>query len=93
LLGLEWTYASTSMYPVHPEPTDVLAVPVGEMDELHRLARLGNMRDIVLWADRVAALDADYEPFATQLRGLAKGYQSKAILLLVERHLDARPAP
>ena len=56
-------------------------------------ARLGNMRDIVLWADRVAALDAEYEPFATQLRGLAKGYQSKAILLLVERHLDARPAP
>jgi hypothetical protein len=78
------------MYPAQP---DVLAVPAGEMDELHRLARLGNMRDIVLWADRVAALDADYEPFATQLRGLAKGYQSKAILLLVERHLDARSAP
>ncbi|KLU25944.1 histidine kinase [Caballeronia mineralivorans PML1(12)] len=90
LLELEWTYAATDMHPAQP---DVLAVPAGEMDELHRLARLGNMRDIVLWADRVAALDADYEPFATQLRDLAKGYQSKAILLLVEQHLDARPAP
>ncbi|MDN7179257.1 ATP-binding protein [Caballeronia sp. SEWSISQ10-4 2] len=93
LLELEWTYAATSMQAVHPAQPDVLAVPAGEMGELHRLARLGNMRDIVLWADRVASLDADYEPFTAQLRGLAKGYQSKAILLLVERHLDARPAP
>jgi len=81
---------SDGMYPAQP---DVLAVPAGEMDELHRLAGLGNMRDIVLWADRVAALHGGLRPFARQLRGLAKGYQSKAILLLVERHLDARSAP
>ena len=88
LLKLEWTYAPR-VQSARPDLSGgpLAVVPTREMDDLYRLARLGNMRDIVLWADRVAALDERYEPFASQLRGLAKGYQSKAILLLVERHL------
>jgi hypothetical protein len=49
------------------------------------------MRDIVQWAGRVAELDERYRPFTDQLCLLAKGYQSKAILTLVQRHLETRP--
>jgi hypothetical protein len=39
----------------------------------------------------MADLDECYCPFADRLRLLAKGYQSKAILTLVERYLETRP--
>jgi hypothetical protein len=39
----------------------------------------------------VAELDERYRPFADQLCLLAKGYQSKAILTLVQRYLETRP--
>jgi len=100
LLGLEWTYAAV---PATATATAVqqgvslseacLAVPPQEMNELHRLARHGDMREISLWSERVAALDARYVPFAEQVRLLAKGYQSKAILELVEQNIAQRPAP
>ena len=65
-------------------------LPDDELDNLHRLARLGNMRDIAEWADRMAALDARNLVFTTELRALVKGYQSKAILLLVEEYLERK---
>ena len=43
-------------------------------------------------AQHLAELDERYRPFADQLRVLAKGYQSKAILSLVERHLERSSA-
>ncbi|WP_158936132.1 ATP-binding protein [Burkholderia sp. S171] len=93
LLNLEWTYAVGAHSAQSSLPDVPAAVPAAQMEELHRLARVGNMRDIIAWADRISLIDPQYEPFTTHLRGLAKGYQSKAILLLVERHLEARPAP
>ncbi|HMC45379.1 MAG TPA: hybrid sensor histidine kinase/response regulator, partial [Caballeronia sp.] len=96
LLNLEWTYAARAHSPHSPQsssPEVPATVPAPQMDELHRLARIGNMRDIIAWADQMSLIDPQYEPFTTHLRGLAKGYQSKAILLLVERYLEARPAP
>jgi CheY-like chemotaxis protein len=65
----------------------LVAPPPQELEGLHYLARRGNMRDIVHWAERVAELDARYRLFTDQLRSLAKGYQSKAILALVQRYL------
>ncbi|HMC46981.1 MAG TPA: ATP-binding protein [Caballeronia sp.] len=93
LLNLQWTYAVRAHSPQSSLPDVLAAVPPAQLDELHRLARIGNMRDIIAWADRVSLIDPQYEPFATNLRGLAKGYQSKAILLLVEHYLEARRAP
>jgi CheY-like chemotaxis protein len=99
LLGLEWTYATAPATATATAQQGVslseasLAVPSQEMNELHRLARHGDMREISLWSERVAALDARYAPFAEQVRLLAKGYQSKAILELVEQNLVQRPAP
>ena len=94
LLNLEWTYAAKAHAPQSSSlPAVPTAVPAPQMDELYRLARVGNMRDIIAWADRMSLIDPQYEPFTAHLRGLAKGYQSKAILLLVERYIEARPAP
>ncbi|QIE27870.1 Sensor histidine kinase RcsC (plasmid) [Caballeronia sp. SBC1] len=93
LLNLEWTYAARAHSPQSSLPDVPVAIPAPQMDELHHLARIGNMRDIIAWADRVSLIDPQYEPFTTHLRALAKGYQSKAILLLVEHYLEARPAP
>jgi hypothetical protein len=44
------------------------------------------MQEIMAQADRLAALDERYRPFSDQLIALAKGYQSKAVLRLVEAH-------
>jgi hypothetical protein len=60
---------------------------------LHRLALLGNMRDIAREAAHLSELDGRYGPFADELQVLAKGYQSKAILRLVEQHMDSARAP
>ena len=91
LLSLEWRYG--------PAKTEALAEagpmavpPTDEMEVLHRLAKLGNMHEIMAQADRLAKLDERYRPFADQLMSLAKGYQSKAVLRLVEEHRQSNVA-
>ena len=93
LLGLEWIY---SPQPVgQPVDLDQLAsvllpTPSDEsMRELHELARMGDMRGVRGWADALSASDTRYAPLASALRALARGYQSKALLAFVERHLHA----
>jgi hypothetical protein len=94
LLDLQWTYAAqapSGRADVSAESAP--AVPQQQMEELHRLARLGDMSEIVLWAERMAASDPRYLPFTAQLCALARGYQSRAILQLVERHMSCEPEP
>jgi hypothetical protein len=50
------------------------------------------MREIVLWAERIASLDERYSAFAAELRSLAKNYRTKAIVQFVERHLEGGQA-
>jgi hypothetical protein len=57
------------------------------MEALQYLARMGDMREIQLWAHRVGELDARYRPFARQLSQLAQCYQSQEILRLVTRYM------
>jgi signal transduction histidine kinase/CheY-like chemotaxis protein len=88
LLKLDWTYAPQEVPHAEDEALGpLIAPPAQELESLHQLARAGNMRDIVKWAQRVAELDECYRPFADQLRLMAKGYQSRAILTLVERYI------
>jgi CheY-like chemotaxis protein len=92
LLGLIWTHASRapSVRTATPE-ISLAAVPRQQMEELHHLARLGDMHEIIAWAESVAARDSRYRSFTAQLCALARDYQSKAILHLVERHLNVEP--
>ncbi|MGH8355663.1 MAG: ATP-binding protein, partial [Pseudomonas sp.] len=62
----------------------LVAPPKDELEVLYELALVGNMRDIRRHADLIESLDAVLQPFAEKLRQLAKEYQSKAILELVE---------
>lgn len=62
----------------------LVAPPKDELEVLYELALVGNMRDIRRHADLIESLDALLQPFAEKLRQLAKEYQSKAILELVE---------
>ena len=89
LLSLTWTYAPLGEPLAQPAATmECPAVPSQEMQDLHRLARQGNMREIVLWAEHIATLDERYIAFAAELRSLAKNYRTKAIVQFVERHLE-----
>ena len=89
LLPLTWVYAPLGEPLAQPAATmPCPAVPSQEMQDLHRLARQGNMREIVLWAERIAILDERYSAFAAELCSLAKNYRTKAIVQFVERHLE-----
>ncbi|WP_027801610.1 ATP-binding protein [Paraburkholderia dilworthii] len=92
LLDLEWIYADTD-HPVVAQETAAgppVAVPDDELGELHLLARRGDMQEIALWAERVARDNPHYHAFTTRILGLAKGYQSKALLSLVEEQLERK---
>jgi PAS domain S-box-containing protein len=86
LLEIEWTYDRAIGETDVSEP--MLVPPVEQMETLHYLARLGNMRDIVYRAEQIVEQDERYRPFANRLRVLAEGYQSKAVLNLIERYLE-----
>ncbi len=97
LLGLEWTYSSQpagQSVDLEQLAKVLLPTPPAEsMRELHELARMGDMRGVRGWADALSARDSRYAPLASALRALARGYQSKALLAFVERHLHAGGAP
>ncbi len=89
-LGLHWLYEeapqkATIEQEEEEEVGDYVVPPPEEIDKLHQLARLGNMRHISERADYLKNLDPRYTRFANQLRKLAEHYQSKAIFALVER--------
>jgi signal transduction histidine kinase/DNA-binding NarL/FixJ family response regulator len=87
LLELTWIQGPPQQVPspigdrveqfVIPEPA--------QMDCLRDLAKAGNMRAIREKADELMVLDTRYRPFAERISELALGYQSKAVLRLVEK--------
>jgi signal transduction histidine kinase/CheY-like chemotaxis protein len=95
LMGLTWIYAQERDEPeLNLERISALRLrvpPATQMRELHLLARMGDMRGVRDWADRVAAEDVGYTAFTAILRALARAYQSKALLAFVERHLEPMP--
>jgi signal transduction histidine kinase len=70
---------ATSMLPAPPQQ---------ELDALHALALRGSMRDVMLYAERVAEADPRYQPFVAQLRRLAQSFQTKALVGLIEQYRD-----
>jgi len=66
------------------EETSIETPPPEELAMLHRLALLGNMRDILRETRRISALDSRYHSFTKQLQHMAENYQSKALLAFIE---------
>jgi CheY-like chemotaxis protein len=95
LLGLGWIHAearhAASAHNARNGADAPLEIPPqDEMERLHRLALAGNMRDIRRFAEHIAQLDTRYRPFGERLQELAREYQSKAIVQLVEQHLQPK---
>ncbi|MDP3842384.1 MAG: ATP-binding protein [Oxalobacteraceae bacterium] len=92
------TEAAATTQPVTPvaesaETGALLAPPPEEIEILHRLALVGNMRHLRQRAEYLTTLDARYGPFAETLRQLTRGYQSQAILDLVEKYVERKVTP
>ena len=85
-LNLELVEEDVLEAPAAAEEDEDFTLPGEEMDALHQLALEGYMGPIKERADHLLRLDPRYQPFARRLMRLADGYQSKAILALVERH-------
>jgi signal transduction histidine kinase/ligand-binding sensor domain-containing protein/CheY-like chemotaxis protein len=88
LLSLTWRYEESSTEPgdAQETPAEFELPSHDEMEKLYQLARMGNMQNICMQADYLTGLNPRYGAFARQLRQLAEGYQSKAIVALVERY-------
>jgi CheY-like chemotaxis protein len=91
LLSLAWKSEELEVQEAHKGA--LVAPPRAELEALHALALTGNMRDILLWVGHLESLGGDYRPFAGKLRRLAGGYQSKAILALVNDYLKRTQPP
>jgi len=89
LLQLSWTYQDEEQGGTGAGggTAPLVAPPAEEMHELHRLAMVGNMREIRRRAAQLGKLEERYRPFAVELDRLAQGYQSNAIRRFVEQHM------
>jgi signal transduction histidine kinase/DNA-binding NarL/FixJ family response regulator len=85
-LGLSWIAAALDAA-TGAASAAMVAPPPAQLEELHRIAVAGNMRAIHQRANEIAALDPHCAPFCEKLQRLASGYQSKAIVALVQQHL------
>jgi PAS domain S-box-containing protein len=103
LLNIEWndempeTQAAavgrTAVPPTDASMRTLVVPPREEIEALHHLARMGDMRAIVHYATHLSELDERYRPFADHLCRLARDYRSKAILRFVEHYVARREVP
>jgi PAS domain S-box-containing protein len=90
-LGLTWRCEPAPARAATGGADEPLVIPPpDELAILHRIALAGNMRGIRDQAAELAAADPRYRVFAARLTHLARNFQSKAILHLVEENLDER---
>ena len=89
VLGLTWIKETMQQTPrVMNDPGEQFVLPEpDQMEALHDLAKAGNMRAISEKAESLAAHDARYRPFADEITQLARGFQSRALLHLIEKHV------
>jgi CheY-like chemotaxis protein len=87
LLSLQWSYRDEGEVPAAHQPArDSWLLPPGEeLERLYQAALVGSMREIQQLADHLGTLDPRYVVFATRLSELAKAYQSRALVQLLER--------
>jgi PAS domain S-box-containing protein len=88
LLKLDWIYDSDGAEPVNSGAFAVPALP--ELEMLHQLAQIGNMRDILQRCTYLIETDEQYRPFAEQLRTMALSYQTRAIVGFIQKHLEGK---
>ncbi|KUI99686.1 ATP-binding protein [Vibrio sp. MEBiC08052] len=78
--------------PMMSDTSEWVTPPREQLEELHHLALLGNMRHIRNWAEGLKAEDSRYNAFAAQLIDMTKAFQSRAISQLVNELLERKSA-
>jgi CheY-like chemotaxis protein len=89
LLRLDFIFAQPAAVPLSMNKSSAVLVapPQQKIGELYRLARLGNMQEILRWASDLTEMDDRYRPFADQLAEMARRYQSRDILNLTRCYM------
>ena len=95
-LGLEWVYEESGVRRKE-QPTNnseqltnlpVIAPSSEELAALFDLAMRGNLKGIVERVTKLEQLDAQFVPFSTQLRQLAKGFQERKIRQFIKQYME-----
>ena len=93
-LQLDWIYEHLEESALEPAMSNesaaeqsLVAPPPEELEILYELAMLGSMKKIRERASHLEELDEQYAPLAAKLKDLARGFQEKAIINLIEQYL------
>ena len=89
-LELEWEYEGAAPEGEEAVEGPLVPPPQEELAVLHDLARRGDMRGIRERAAYIETLGEEYVPFARKLRELAKGFEERQILALIERCVEEK---
>jgi CheY-like chemotaxis protein len=85
LMNITWVFETRAAEIAETVSHEELVLPPHkELAILHELAVFGDMSKIDERAEHLAALDERYRPLANRLHQLAVGFQTKAVLALVE---------
>jgi response regulator RpfG family c-di-GMP phosphodiesterase len=87
LLSLKWITEQPAPAPAAQaaEETGMAVPPAEEIEQLWRMAQIGNMRQIREQAAYLRGLDPAYAAFASRVDALAQGYHSKQLAAFVAR--------
>ncbi|RKZ45182.1 MAG: serine/threonine protein kinase [Candidatus Parabeggiatoa sp. nov. 3] len=87
-LKLDWIYKEIGLESDEEsklaQSAPMISPPADKLEALYKLARMGNMRRIKEQALQLEAIDPKYQPFASKLQELAKGFKGKQILAFIE---------
>ncbi|HEY8906769.1 MAG TPA: two-component regulator propeller domain-containing protein [Rhodoferax sp.] len=82
-LGLTWVYAEPQPAPDAP----LMGPPADELRALYQFARSGRIVEIRAATQRIAALDARYQPFAERVYALSREVDIARIIALLEQFM------
>ncbi|MBW4605410.1 MAG: PAS domain-containing protein [Calothrix sp. FI2-JRJ7] len=83
-LKLTWIYEEKIIVSQQHDNTEIIVPPATEVENLYNLAMLGNFKGIIRQAALLEQKYENYIPFAKKIQQLAKEFQDKAILELIQ---------
>ncbi|MGK7903327.1 MAG: CHASE2 domain-containing protein [Hormoscilla sp.] len=88
-LQLDWIYdkieETTESPPI--ETAEMVVPPTVELEALFKAARIGDIEEVEVEANRIKELDEQYAPFASQFLELASEFEIDKILKLVKQYI------
>ena len=92
-LNLEWVYEIEAVTTTETNNTaevvseEIIPPSAEEINVLHDLSRKGLINDLLKEIERIEQAEPKFEPFARQLKDLAKGFKIRQIKSFIEQYL------